>query len=157
MAYNNINGVSLLNSLNACKNTLNYSNSQQIKNSLQNNNVWLGNVRDNVIRSLNNLIDNDYDELERLLDQYINIANKIIEYQGLESQVNSLKQECQNLENKLYYEEDFWYENEEGKWLQDKRTVMDTKVKQQIDSKNTQIKNNKERMEALEQSINRAL
>lgn len=159
MAYDNVNTTSLINSLNACKDALNYYRCRAINDSLSNPSIWESDVKYNIQRAIDSLVNDGYKELERMLNDYIATADNINNYQKLEKEHASLKSNCNTLENELKEEKkDRWYEDENGKWQ--KATKNETKINEiENNLKNTKTKINEisSKMDNLQNTINNSI
>lgn len=161
MAFENINAGSLKTALNSCKNSINNNISKDLKSSIVTSSVWISDSRDTLKKSLERL-ESVYNELNGTLDHYLNIANEIEKYKNLEARNNELRNQYNDLNNRLYKKEkyDRWYQDEEtGEWKStpDTRTVKDTNVENQMNNIKAEIARNEESMQSISNNVANSL
>lgn len=137
MAFESINPESLISALNTCKSKLNVSKINQLSNTLSyNSNSWTSDSRKTLYDALKKL-SSRYVSLNSTFDSYISIANKIKKYKELGTQMKTLNKEYNELNNNLYYEEEYTTttKDQNGNDVTEThtRTVMDENVKSQMD------------------------
>ena len=105
MLYENINVASAKNNLIECLNTLNIEKSKTIMDELKNNEVWNAKSKETFFNGLNKLDDNVL-KLKNCINEYIDILNKIEQYQILQNQnleysklINSKEYQLRNYNN----------------------------------------------------------
>lgn len=157
MAFQNIDIQSLKYALNSCKNSINRSISNNLSNSILNNDIWYCNSRNNLKKAIDRNIDL-YTDLETKIDEYLQVANKIEEYKNLEAENSNLQKQYSDLEPGLWKKEKYtrWFYNEElQKWdsTPDVRTVKDLQVESNMNRIQSEINNNNEQMNGLENLI----
>lgn len=157
MAFENVNTSSLKYALNSCKNSINRSISENLSNSIINNNIWYCDSRNKLKRAIDRNME-IYDRLESQIDEYLQVANKIEEYKNLEEENRNLRNEYRSLEGRLWEEEDrtHWYYNWElQKWDYDDYTVTvkNIHVENSMNRIQSEINSNTNRMYSLENSI----
>lgn len=104
MAFENINVASLRNALSQCKNSINYSKSEEL---IQDISVWQCDSKNKLKEALIKLTSGRYKDLENLLNDYLYAVNYIEEYQNLQKENESLEREYSSLSNRLYYTENY--------------------------------------------------
>lgn len=106
MAFEKINVIQLKNSINNSLSAIDYSSSKEIINKIKNNDIWSTSSRDNFARTLDTLVNKKYLKLENKLKTFLEVANKIGEYQELsklnvenQAKLNEITLMISNLEN----------------------------------------------------------
>lgn len=161
MAFENINVGSLKSALNSCKNSINNNISKELKNNVINSDIWHCNARNNLRGSLGKL-EGLYNDLNSKIDHYLSLANEIEKYQNLVTTNNDLRNQYNDLNNRLYRKEkyDRWYCDEEtGEWksVPDTRKVKDVNVENQMNNIKNQIENNESSMQSISNKVANAL
>ena len=164
MAFESVDVGSLRSSLNACKNSINYSAGKEFMSSA--GNIWQGDAKDNLMRALDKLYNEKYKKLEDLLNKYLGVCDQIGHYKQLEEEKNQLANEIEALKPKLYYDVDKtrekteWYQDLDGKWKEKKETehyterVLDQNVQNQINEKLHQMEQKQLEMNGIESTVN---
>lgn len=157
MAFENVNTVSLKNSINSCISSINYSSSKQIINDIANNDIWSTSSRDKLSSLLQTLINTRYKDLEKKLQNYLTIADKIEKYQQLANSVSSSEALLESLETELSDASrvNLTYQSQ-GK--QDTKEAIENKKKMdeildKINSNTSDVNKNKSELTKLKNSI----
>ena len=160
MAFDNIDVISLRNSLNQCKKTLDHSDSDGLVESISNESVWQSSAKDTLKNALCKL-NNRYVDLEKKIDEYLEVVNNIEKYKNLEKEVSDLKVKYQNLSQNLYYTEIYTEKVSliDGTVREDKktRTVKDEKIEKELSNIDNDIKDKINEMEKLNDKVIKAI
>lgn len=164
MNLNSINVDLLKRTINDCINSINKSSSEKICASIMDSSVWINDCKSELKNGLEKFED-IYKKLLDTLNSYKdNVIPKIEKYQEYVLNNTNLSNEIEELKKKLYYEENEEYEDWDNIGTFDEpinvvvkktRTVtkIDNTVKNLIESKENEIKNNRESMENIERII----
>lgn len=164
MNLNSINVDLLKRTINDCINSINKSSSEKICASIMDSSVWINDCKSELKNGLEKFED-IYKKLLDTLNSYKdNVIPKIEKYQEYVLNNTNLSNEIEELKKKLYYEENEEYEDWDNIGTFDEpinvvvkktRTVtkIDNAVKNLIQSKENEIKNNRESMENIERII----
>lgn len=164
MNLNSINVELLKKTINDCINSINKSSSEKICASIMDSSVWINDCKSELKNGLEKFED-IYKKLLDTLNSYKdNVIPKIEKYQEYVLNNTNLSNEIEELKKKLYYEENEEYEDWDNIGTFDEpinvvvkktRTVtkIDNTVKNLIESKENEIKNNRESMENIERII----
>ena len=150
MAYESINVYQLKDAINRCKQTLNHSITDSLKDSIMNDDVWHNDTRDSLRKYLDRF-GSLYSDIENTLNSYMSIANEIEKYKNLQAENSSLSNECNQLEGRLYYNETYYEEHEDPKTKKTvreykTRRVKDQNVQNSINNKRNKIGSNNSEM-----------
>lgn len=161
MAFENVNVASLKSNLEACKNYINNSISEELPANIMNADIWYSDARGTLKNALDRL-NSLYDALENRINHYLSVANQIEQYQNLVSENQKLESEYSNLESKLWYQEKYTITNynsetETYEYEEATRTVKDTNVENKMYSVRNEINSNNTTMESLKNSINSSI
>ncbi len=136
MAFDNINVSSLKNALVQCKNSIDYSTTEELINNISNTSIWQSSSQTNLKNALIKLKDERYQELEEKINNYLEATSYIERYQDLEKENVSLNREYSSLSRKLYYNETYTEttKNSDGTLKKETRTqrVKDKSVERQM-------------------------
>lgn len=161
MAYEEIDVMRLKNALITFKNSIDYSTSSNLLNSISNYSVWKSLSQTNLINSINKLINVRYYELNNEIDRYLQIVSKIEYYKSLQESNYSLESEYSNLSKNLYSTETYYqgYSLSKGKKAPKKltRQVIDKNVEYQMNEINNRINENVELMNELTYKISSSI
>lgn len=164
MNLNSINVELLKKAINNCINSINKSSSEKICASIMDSSIWINDCKSELKNGLEKFED-IYKKLLDTLNSYKdNVIPKIEKYQEYVLNNTNLSNEIEELKKKLYYEENEEYEDWDNIGTFDEpinvvvkktRTVtkIDNTVKNLIESKENEIKNNRESMENIERII----
>ena len=164
MNLNSINVDLLKRTINDCINSINKNSSEKVCASIMDSSVWINDCKSELKNGLEKFED-IYKKLLDTLNSYKdNVIPKIEKYQEYVLNNTNLSNEIEELKNKLYYEENEEYEDWDNIGTFDEpinvvvkktRTVtkIDNTVKNLIESKENEIKNNRESMENIERII----
>ena len=164
MNLNSINVELLKKTINDCINSINKSSSEKICASIMDSSIWINDCKSELKNGLEKFED-IYKKLLDTLNSYKdNVIPKIEKYQEYVLNNTNLSNEIEELKKKLYYEENEEYEDWDNIGTFDEpinvvvkktRTVtkIDNTVKDLIESKENEIKNNRESMENIERII----
>lgn len=143
MALQDIDVASLRGAINACLNSLDNSYSTEIASSLASDSVWSGQAKSNLKQALETLSTTRYDELKDKLNAYLLVADSIEEYQTLYSEIKDLESKLSNKRTSLYYM------NNNSSSV----TNTETKLRNEINSIESEISEKNISLESLESSI----
>ena len=143
MALQDIDVASLRGAINACLNSLDNSYSTEIASSLASDSVWSGQAKSNLKQALETLSTTRYDELKEKLNEYLLVADSIEEYQTLYSEIKDLESKLSNKRTSLYYM------NNNSSSV----TNTETKLRNEINSIESEISEKNISLESLESSI----
>lgn len=143
MALQDIDVASLRGAINACLNSLDNSYSTEIASSLASDSVWSGQAKSNLKQALETLSTTRYDELKEKLNAYLLVADSIEEYQTLYSEIKDLESKLSNKRTSLYYM------NNNSSSV----TNTETKLRNEINSIESEISEKNISLESLEKSI----
>ena len=143
MALQDIDVASLRGAINACLNSLDNSYSTEIASSLASDSVWSGQAKSNLKQALETLSTTRYDELKDKLNAYLLVADSIEEYQTLYSEIKDLESKLSNKRTSLYYM------NNNSSSV----TNTETKLRNEINSIESEISEKNISLESLEKSI----
>jgi chromosome segregation ATPase len=143
MALQDIDVASLRGAINACLNSLDNSYSTEIASSLASDSVWSGQAKSNLKQALETLSTTRYDELKEKLNAYLLVADSIEEYQTLYSEIKDLESKLSNKRTSLYYM------NNNSSSV----TNTETKLRNEINSIESEISEKNISLESLESSI----
>lgn len=157
MAFENVNVESLRSSINACKNSIQYSTSKELIGSISNNNVWQADAKRNLSDALEQLTEVRYKELVNKLDGFMNATNMIAEYKELDVENKSLERQYASLQGRLYKTERYTtsYTDSKGRrhTSTETRQVIDRGVQSQMSSIRNRINANKRKMDLLHNKV----
>ena len=143
MALQDIDVASLRGAINACLNSLDNSYSTEIASSLASDSVWSGQAKSNLKQALETLSTTRYDELKEKLNAYLLVADSIEDYQTLYSEIKDLESKLSNKRTSLYYM------NNNSSSV----TNTETKLRNEINSIESEISEKNISLESLEKSI----
>lgn len=143
MALQDIDVASLRGAINACLSSLDNSYSTEIASSLASDSVWSGQAKSNLKQALETLSTTRYDELKEKLNAYLLVADSIEEYQTLYSEIKELESKLSNKRTSLYYM------NNNSSSV----TNTETKLRNEINSIESEISEKNISLESLESSI----
>ena len=143
MALQDIDVASLRGAINACLNSLDNSYSTEIASSLASDSVWSGQAKSNLKQALETLSTTRYDELKEKLNAYLLVADSIEDYQTLYSEIKDLESKLSNKRTSLYYM------NNNSSSV----TNTETKLRNEINSIESEISEKNISLESLESSI----
>lgn len=144
MAFEQVDVNRLRNSLNACKNSINYSTSKDLISEISNTDVWISDSQKVLDKALNKLVSVRYKQLEQQLADYQSITNKIEEYQNLQKENQKLHNENDVLRCSLYDYSNY-------------HQIINQEVQQQINNNNNKINSNNMMMSSIKNSISSLL
>ena len=164
MNLNSINVELLKKAINNCINSINKSSSEKICASIMDSSIWENDCKKELKNGLEKFEKIYKDLIDKLNFYKEDIIPKIEKYQKYVLTNTNLSNDITNLNKKLYYKEDEEYDDWENAGTFDEpinikvkktRTItkIDTKVKSSIESKEADIKKNKESMEKIEKAI----
>ena len=161
MAFENVSVHSLRNALISARDNINHSQSDTLVNDIMKTEVWYSDSR-NVLKSGLEKIINANNDLESLLNRYINVTYKIEEYQNLRNRNNELRGEYHSIEPRLYYDEEYEetrYDAITKTYITDthSRRVMDYGVANRMNQINNEIEQNNRRMESIYNEVNNSV
>lgn len=101
MTFENIDTQLLKNAINSCIESIDYSKSNQMISDITNNNVWQTSSRDNFKRSLENLVNVKYKNLEDKLRGYLKLVLEMEKYMEVSGDIASMQLKLQMLNDEL--------------------------------------------------------
>ena len=161
MAFENINVTSLRSALTQCKNTINYTRTSELINSISNTSVWQSSSQKKLKNALTKLETERYKNLEDKINLYLNIVSYIEKYKNLQSENQSLENHYSSLSGRLYYTE--YYEEShtqsDGSVVIEhhSRTVKDYGVEAEMNNVRKKINDNKQEMENLKNRVSNSI
>lgn len=157
MAFENINVTSLKNALLQCKNSIDYSTTDEVIQNISSSTVWQSDTKNKLRETLGRLKNEKYKDLENLLNDYLYAVSYIDEYQELERENKSLEIEYSNLQDRLYYTEEYTTSTTSSDGTVETethtRTVKDYSVELKMNNVRETINNNNEKMSYLENKV----
>lgn len=157
MAFENINVTSLKNALLQCKNSIDYSTTDEVIQNISSSTVWQSDAKNKLRETLGRLKNEKYKDLENLLNDYLYAVSYIDEYQELERENKSLEIEYSNLQDRLYYTEEYTTSTTSSDGTVETethtRTVKDYSVELKMNNVRETINNNNEKMSYLENKV----
>lgn len=158
MAFENINVALLKQDLIRCKNSINYSASKNLYQEMQSSNYWQSDVKRNMQNCFNKLINAYYEDLKKTIEKYESVIAQISNYQDLQKENNALQNNYNNLNGKLYQEEQYTEStyNETTKKYEDvtkTKMVKNEKIEKKMQNIQNNINSNKSEMTILESRI----
>jgi len=147
VALEEISVSSLRNSLNACKNSIDYGETSGIISSLSSDNIWDATAKNKLKSALNKLINDKYSKLNSEISNCLSAVNLISSYQDLYDKNQTLQQQIINLKPDLYDWEVRTVEEKDrdGQIIikRYQRKVKNDWVESQIEKKEDEIRKNK--------------
>ena len=153
MAFEDVDTSSLRNALKACKESIDYTSTNELISDISENNVWQTGSKDVLGKALQKLKNKRYKELEDKINNYLSLVTDIETYQSLASKNKSLESQYSSLSSKLYYTET--YTDSSGATITE--TKKDSSVQSQMNSIRSQINSNKEEMKRLENKVSSSI
>lgn len=147
MNFENIDTNLLRNSINQCIESINYTNSEQIINSIMDDNTWGTLSRDNFRRALETLINEDYKNLEMKLKQFLEAVDVIEKYKEKNSDLTSQSTLINELNEKLELAEENYSSFKTSNNLETNEAL---EVSNEIASLKEEISNNTKSMDSNE-------
>ena len=161
MAFENVNVYALRNSLISARDSLNHSQSDTLVNDIMKTEVWYSDSRNTLRGGIEKII-NANNDLEALLNRYINVTYKIEEYKNLQNRNSELRGEYHSIEPRLYYDEEYEetsYDPITKTYITNtySRRVMDYGIANRMDAINHEIEQNNRRMESIYNEVNNSV
>ena len=157
MAFENVNVTSLKNALMQCKNSINYETSKELINSLSNFGIWQSDSQKKLVNAIELLSTDRYNQLEKKIDDYLQVAHYIENYKSLEEENLTLNKQYASLNNKLYYNEKYTETKTTAdgtKVTEEKsRRVKDNNVQSKMNSIKEQLRDNELEMNNLKNNV----
>lgn len=161
MAFENINVASLKNALITCKDSIKFSETNEILENISSNNIWDAKAKNNLKKALSILKNERFKKLENLLNKYLDVTNDLEKYKQIQSENEELLAKYNYLGTQLYKNETYkeYTINFMGKkFLQNKnKTVIDYNVQNQMNAINRTINENEEKLKNLEIKIKNSI
>lgn len=104
MAFENVSVVSLKSAINSCKQSINYSVTNELISNISSGNVWNFSAKDNLKRALNTLCNTRYKDLIACLDKCSNVVSYIEQYKEKELEIRGYQSQISNLTAKMSYD-----------------------------------------------------
>lgn len=101
MAFENVDVNSLKSALTSCKNSINYTKTNQLIGAISSPSIWQGQAQNNLKQALVKLRDVRYKELENKLNSYISVVSMIEQYKNLENQNVQYASEIKSLQTQM--------------------------------------------------------
>ena len=161
MAFENVNVYALRNSLISARDSLNHSQSDTLVNDIMKTEVWYSDSRNTLRGGIEKII-NANNDLEALLNRYINVTYKIEEYKNLQNRNSELRGEYHSIEPNLYHDEEYdetSYDPITKTYITNtySRRVMDYGIANRMDAINHEIEQNNRRMESIYNEVNNSV
>lgn len=157
MAFEKVVPDGLNTAVNLCKNSINYSESFKSLNATTSGNVWQANAKDKLNKSLDRLINTEYQKILKHLDTISSVSNLIANYKELQKENTEYNERIARLEPNLYYweEETTSYIDLNGEEVQttEWHQYKDYHIEAEIENLEKEIAKNKEQMKSIENKV----
>ena len=101
MAFENVSVVSLKSAINSCKQSINYSVTNELISNISSGNVWNFSAKNNLKNALNILCNTRYKDLIACLDKCSTVATYIEQYKEKELEIKGYQSQISNLTSKI--------------------------------------------------------
>jgi len=92
--FDDVDVGSLVNAINSCKSSLDYSTTESLISSISNSSVWEADCKSNLKTAMEKLIVRNKD-IEKMLDHCLSVASLIERYKSLEEEQDILRENCE--------------------------------------------------------------
>lgn len=149
MAFESVDVGSLQSALNACKDSINHSTTDNLIGKVSNSSIWECDARSSLKDGLSRLVGLRYAELQSKIDNGFAVCSLISEYKQLEEENEQLAKNIEILKAKLW--ETRSYTGNDGKIHTHKVKNMD--AENGIKRAKAKINENLQKMKKLEQQV----